>query len=246
MYTRPLLLSCGISLLLVLLSPVSTHAGDLDANMKKVEELEELFEVESKKSNPRSAVNLFEPRFEALAKEFAGTESGLRAELWVLRNHWWKRAAGTMETAATELAHRLIDDYSESPQLTRIAEFRYLYGKDGVLPMMDSLIKASPHDRVDAYALHAKAYSLGRSKDENDIAIKRQSLELLCQKYGDVAFRDTTFGAIATAMLSPHPKENLEIGKVAPEIEGMDVDGNPIKLSNYRGKIVLIDFWGDW
>ncbi|MGE4618638.1 MAG: hypothetical protein AAEJ04_02375 [Planctomycetota bacterium] len=246
MHTRAQLLFWGFSFLLVFLSPMKTHAGDLDANMKIVEELEELFEVEVKKSDSRSAVKLFEPRFEALAKDFAGTESGLRAELWVLRNHWWKRAAGTMETASTQLALRLIDEYPESAQLTRIAEFRYLYGKDGVLPMMDALIKASPHDRVDAYALHAKAYSLGRSKEETDIAIKRQSLELLSQQYGDVAFRDTTFGAIATAMLSPHPKENLEIGKVAPEIEGMDVDENPIKLSDYRGKIVLIDFWGDW
>ncbi len=39
---------------------------------------------------------------------------------------------------------------------------------------------------------------------------------------------------------------NLSIGKVAPEIEGADVDGNKFKLSNYRGKVVVLDFWGDW
>ena len=40
--------------------------------------------------------------------------------------------------------------------------------------------------------------------------------------------------------------ENLRIGKVAPEIEGHDVDGTPFKLSDYRGKVVVLDFWGDW
>jgi hypothetical protein len=35
-------------------------------------------------------------------------------------------------------------------------------------------------------------------------------------------------------------------GKPAPEIVGEDVDGRSFKLSDYRGKVVLLDFWGDW
>jgi len=40
--------------------------------------------------------------------------------------------------------------------------------------------------------------------------------------------------------------ENLAIGKLAPEIEGTDFDGTKFKLSDYRGRVVLLDFWGDW
>ncbi len=40
--------------------------------------------------------------------------------------------------------------------------------------------------------------------------------------------------------------EELAIGREAPEIEGNDVDGVPFKLSDYRGKIVVLDFWGNW
>jgi hypothetical protein len=39
---------------------------------------------------------------------------------------------------------------------------------------------------------------------------------------------------------------HLAIGKAAPEITGQDVDGKPMKLSDYRGKVVLLDFWGSW
>ncbi len=39
---------------------------------------------------------------------------------------------------------------------------------------------------------------------------------------------------------------SLSAGKPAPEIQGEDVDGVKFKLSDYRGKVVLIDFWGDW
>jgi cytochrome oxidase Cu insertion factor (SCO1/SenC/PrrC family) len=37
-----------------------------------------------------------------------------------------------------------------------------------------------------------------------------------------------------------------EIGQAAPEIRGEDVNGNPMKLSDFRGKIVVLDFFGDW
>jgi hypothetical protein len=36
------------------------------------------------------------------------------------------------------------------------------------------------------------------------------------------------------------------IGKPAPEIVGEDLDGKPFKLSDYKGKVVLLDFWGFW
>jgi hypothetical protein len=39
---------------------------------------------------------------------------------------------------------------------------------------------------------------------------------------------------------------HLRVGKVAPEIEGEDLDGVKFKLSDYRGKVVVLDFWGDW
>lgn len=35
-------------------------------------------------------------------------------------------------------------------------------------------------------------------------------------------------------------------GLPAPEIAGEDLDGVPLRLSDYRGKVVLLDFWGNW
>jgi len=39
---------------------------------------------------------------------------------------------------------------------------------------------------------------------------------------------------------------NLAIGKTAPDIQGDDLDGKAFKLSEYRGKVVVLDFWGNW
>ena len=38
----------------------------------------------------------------------------------------------------------------------------------------------------------------------------------------------------------------LTQGKVAPDFETRDIDGQPIRLSEFRGKIVVIDFWATW
>jgi hypothetical protein len=40
--------------------------------------------------------------------------------------------------------------------------------------------------------------------------------------------------------------EGTEEGMKAREIEGEDIDGKRFKLSDYRGKVVLLDFWGNW
>ena len=38
----------------------------------------------------------------------------------------------------------------------------------------------------------------------------------------------------------------LAIGKQAPDIEGVDQDGQQFKLSDYRGKVVLLYFWSEF
>ena len=45
---------------------------------------------------------------------------------------------------------------------------------------------------------------------------------------------------------SDGPPVGMNVGQTAPEIKGNDVHGKPIKLSDFRGKIVVLDFFGDW
>lgn len=53
-------------------------------------------------------------------------------------------------------------------------------------------------------------------------------------------------GASSSIETANAPPVGLEVGNSAMEIEGNDLAGEAFKLSDYRGKVVLLDFWGDW
>jgi len=185
----------------------------------------------------------FKPRFEAFAKKYAGTEEALTAKLWLLGQTWWLRQEGTMSEAAGALADEILKEYPKSPQLGQLVLCHYVFDAAQRQRYFTWLLENSPHREVQAAAL----FGLGR------IALRtvkgpdgRAQLERLAKEYGDVAYRKTTYGAVARALLDPHAPAALEVGKEAPEIEGVDQDGQPLKLSDFRGRVVVLDFWGDW
>jgi hypothetical protein len=50
----------------------------------------------------------------------------------------------------------------------------------------------------------------------------------------------------ATAKADLAEVETFGLGMQAPDLAGTDLDGVDFKLSDYRGKVVFLDFWGDW
>jgi thiol-disulfide isomerase/thioredoxin len=56
--------------------------------------------------------------------------------------------------------------------------------------------------------------------------------------------RKRTLADVARAKLDE--MENLIVGKPAPAIDGTGMDGRPLKLADYRGKVVVLVFWGTW
>jgi hypothetical protein len=77
------------------------------------------------------------------------------------------------------------------------------------------------------------------------------AFEEAADKYGDVVvytnpktMKSVTIADQAGGEL--FEMRNLAVGKTAPDIVGDDLDGKPLKLSDYRGKLVVLDFWGNW
>jgi cytochrome oxidase Cu insertion factor (SCO1/SenC/PrrC family) len=52
-------------------------------------------------------------------------------------------------------------------------------------------------------------------------------------------------GAFVWMLLYP-PSSGGWVGKPARPTNGTDADGRPMQLSDSLGKVVLLDFWGNW
>ena len=190
----------------------------------------------------RESYRAFEPRFAALAEEHRGTEAEVSARLWLLQQTWWLREDGKMESTALPIAEDLLERHFDSPRLGDLVESHYVFDGDAKVELFERLLE-SPHGEVRA-AAHLGLAKMDRSIPPGEEA--RRHLETLVADYAELPYRATTYGAMAAAYLERLPAERLEIGQLAPDIEGEDVDGLPFKLADYRGKVVLLDFWGDW
>jgi len=97
-------------------------------------------------------------------------------------------------------------------------------------------------------SLKSRAEALPEAKAKEAEKIRKESEEAFDRaiaKYADVKlpFRGTV-GDKAKGEL--FELRFLSVGKVAPEIEGEDPDSKKFKLTEYRGKVVMLDFWGHW
>jgi len=63
-------------------------------------------------------------------------------------------------------------------------------------------------------------------------------------QFGDVQSLRGTVGKQAEDLIEQ--LKYRSVGKVAKEISGEDLDGKKVKLSDYRGKVVVLYFWGSW
>jgi hypothetical protein len=95
--------------------------------------------------------------------------------------------------------------------------------------------------------LFGKDYLAALQRKDRAEAIREAEalFERTVAQYGDVKlpFADTV-GAKAKSEL--HEIRHLSVGKEAQEIEGPDQDGKRFKLSDYRGKVVLLYFWSEY
>jgi len=184
---------------------------------------------------------LFWPRFDQ-----AASQGSVRAQVWCVEHYtpgdavpadrmeadFTRRIVGllTAADAPHEKLPRAVMMRSRAPGMSKDTS-------DALLVMIGQL--ASSAD-VAAEAAYNRATM---------VDVRRGSLEERApalERYRQVAanFPSTKYGRRAGGQV--FKVERLQIGMVAPEIVGKDIDGNDMKLSDFKGKVTVIDFWGFW
>lgn len=196
----------------------------------------------------------FKPRYEALVDEYWGTEAALDAKLWLMNETILMEDEEEKAVAIGEMTDVIFERYAKSPHMERLGEHLGLFSEEQADKYFGDLRENSPHQAVRAAAIYNPAKSTssdlrrGRLEDspENRGALEAD-LQLLIDDYGDTPKEGgTPYGALADAMLNTYTPEELAIGQPAPEIVGKTASGEEILLSQFKGKVTVFYFWGDW
>src|SRR5262249_13253061 len=141
----------------------------------------------------------------------------------------------------------IMKDHIASAGLVSIVQL--LAGQD--LPISEAplraVLKKNPHRPVQAHACLSLASILkerAATRPPQQAAKLTQEAEVLLERvaknYSDVK------EAAERAQVELFEVRHLAIGKAIPDIKGKDGDGKELKLSDYRGKVVILDFWATW
>lgn len=110
-------------------------------------------------------------------------------------------------------------------------------------------LRERPEDQK-AYERYTAAVPISQFVREKDpVTLEKASealLERVAREFANVRLfdRHRPMGEIARGEL--FALRNLTIGKAAPEIDGRDHEGRPFRLSETRGKVVVLTFCGNW
>ncbi|MEK6234432.1 MAG: redoxin domain-containing protein [Planctomycetales bacterium] len=227
--------------------------------------LRRLLEEYDQNRDPRA----FAPKFFQLAKQHPEDPAAVDALAWIAANlrrkpesiqaiealerghlqserlaEACRQVAGTLSPSAERLLQRAL---KESPHAK--VQSQACYQLVGLLQEQERLarrLQEQPDQRPRAQQYYGKEltnrlFDLDFKKTERR---KEDLFEKMLKSFADVPLAEGTMGELAEKSL--FAIRRLSVGKVAPEIESEDIDGNKFKLGDYRGKVVLLSFWGHW
>jgi hypothetical protein len=194
-----------------------------------------------------------------IAKDNPKSDVGLAALEWLLTNP--RVLYMPIGKAAMQMT---IEQYVANPKVGKIVAWvgyfppRQHENEAVANALIDAVAEKNPDRTARGQALMAKAweaeskFEIAEYKATPEVqklaAEAEKAFELVIKEYGDCPrlMRENSSSLGEAAKQYLFDLRHLRVGKVAPDIDGEDLDGVKFKLSDYRGKVVVLDFWGDW
>ena len=175
-----------------------------------------------------------------LADRSPGTPASVQAKVFAMQI---SRNAELNDTF-DRLQKDILQNHITSPDIESVASMMGLSRnpsqKEQAIKTLKEIEQKSPHANVRAAAISAQIRQVYEEyMGTGDEAAAKRLAKTLVSDYPT-----TQYGKRAAGLINQI--DNLGVGKAAPDIEAEDQDGKKFKLSDYRGKVVVIDFWGWW
>lgn len=155
------------------------------------------------------------------------------------------KAGETADLAPAKAAFdELIAEYADSKAMEQYASFlprmAPSVGGDSRV-VVETILKKTKSDEVRAGAMMGLAEFLSAKKAATD-----DEKALAADYYAQLESKFATTQAGKTVVGKKWSRENLVVGKPCPDESSIDETGTKFKISDYKGKVVVLDFWGIW
>ena len=189
----------------------------------------------AQKSYPQPAK--FADGFLAFAEAHPDNPAAVDALTWIVSN---VRVGPQADKAIDKLSTKYVDN----PKIVGVCQMLVYNQSESAVRLLRAIMAKNKDRTAQAKSCFYLALNLKNSRQPKKAAEAEKLLERVAATYADVKHWRGTLGDQAEKEL--FELRNLAIGKTAPEIQGEDIDGVKFKLSDYRGKVVVLDFWGHW
>ncbi len=214
-----------------------------EAHAKWVEQTEHL---KKGKTPPRAPALTFAAKFQAYARKHAGKPDAIPALVWLIEAARADTASDALPRIATWAVEILRRQHAASPALGPVmADLRNASDCvrcDDLVLFYERVRKKNPDPEVQAAATFNEAYALWIAGSGGRAADKQRADELFRTVMKD--YPDSPLAEEAAGFLKQ--MEHLDVGLKAPEIVGLDPSDKEIRLSQYKGRVVALVFWGFW
>ncbi len=130
----------------------------------------------------------------------------------------------------------------KSPKLTPICAALAASPDPRALSLLEKIQESNPDKKIQGVAALGAAMQLKSLGDNPEIMTKRLNyLRKAIIQSADVEFNGSTVASTAEDEL--YIIRFLTKGRVAPDLKGLDSGGQPLALSTYQGKVVVLLFW---
>ncbi len=157
---------------------------------------------------------------------------------------------GGMQTTLAVVSDQLIENHLENPKVGGLCLALAQRPSEGSKNFLAAVARKHPSAEtkaLGAYALTLVNYSQHEKNNPSDPKSRAEILKqfkAVIADHGDQPLGKSTVGAAAKRYL--FEVENLYVGAKAPEIVNQDLEGKKVKLSDHKGKVVVLDFWATW
>ncbi|MFT7485890.1 MAG: hypothetical protein ACI9F9_001742, partial [Candidatus Paceibacteria bacterium] len=182
----------------------------------------------------------FIPKFQAAAEEYAGSDDAIPFLLWIGMDVAWLDAdAG--KAAIETLCTTHVKSEALEPLGRALGGLPDVVGEERAAELLAMIEAQSTVPSLVGRAVFARVLPLLEKAEMGTDAYNKAKAELTAAAESS---KDSRLQSEVSKKL--RIREAFGIGMVAPDIQGTDLDGTAFNLSDYKGKIIFVDFWGDW